>query len=48
MAYGHRQRGDCEDIEMLISPGPVDKAAFVATVKKLMPRGRTPITGALI
>lgn len=48
MAYGHRQRGDCADIEMLISPGPLDKAAFVATVKKLMPRGRTPITGSLI
>lgn len=48
MAYGHRQRGDCADIEMLISPGPVDKAAFIATVKKLMPRGRTPITGSLI
>jgi Ca-activated chloride channel homolog len=48
MAYGHRQRGDCADIELLIPPGPVDKATFIATVKALLPRGRTPITDALI
>ncbi len=48
MVYGHRKRGDCADIEMLIPPGPVDKAAFVKTVNALVPRGRTPLTGSLI
>jgi len=48
MVYGHRKRGDCADIEMLIQPGPVDKAAFIKTVNALVPRGRTPLTGSLI
>ena len=48
IAYGHRRRGDCEDIELLIPPGPVDKAAFAKTVNALVPRGRTPLTRSLI
>lgn len=48
MVYGHRKRGDCADIEMLIPPGPVDKAAFIKTVNAIVPRGRTPITDSLV
>ncbi|MEN3943633.1 VWA domain-containing protein [Prosthecobacter sp. SYSU 5D2] len=48
MVYGHRKRGDCADMEMLIQPGPVDKTAFIKTVNALIPKGRTPLTGSLI
>lgn len=47
MAYGHRRKGDCEDIELLIPVGKVDKQAFVKTVDAIMPKGMTPITAAL-
>lgn len=48
MAYGHRQRGECEDIELLIEPGQVDKAAMIATVNSIIPRGRTPLTASIL
>ncbi|TDU81791.1 Ca-activated chloride channel family protein [Prosthecobacter fusiformis] len=48
MVYGHRKRGDCADIEMLIQPGPVDKAAFIKTMNAILPKGRTPLTGSLV
>ena len=28
MAYGHRSKGNCADIEMLKAPGPLDKASL--------------------
>ena len=47
MAYGHRRKGDCADIELLIPVGKVDKSAFVKTVNGIMPKGMTPITASL-
>lgn len=47
MAYGHRQKGDCQDIELLIPVGKVDRNTFVKTVEDIMPRGMTPITASL-
>lgn len=47
MAYGHRRKGDCADIELLIPVGKVDKSAFVETVGAIMPKGMTPITASL-
>lgn len=47
MAYGHRRKGDCADIELLIPVGKVDRQAFVKTVDGIMPKGMTPITAAL-
>lgn len=47
MVYGHRRKGDCEDIELLIPPGPVDRAAFLAKVNALSPLGNTPLTRAV-
>lgn len=47
MVYGHRRKGDCEDIELLIPVGKVDKAAFIRTVEEIMPIGMTPITASL-
>jgi Ca-activated chloride channel family protein len=47
VAYGHRREGDCSDIEVVVQPGPVDPAAFVAKVEGLVPRGKTPLTEAV-
>ncbi|MDB6153845.1 MAG: hypothetical protein JWL90_2298 [Chthoniobacteraceae bacterium] len=30
MAYGHRRKGDCNDIELLIPAGPLNRAAVVS------------------
>jgi Ca-activated chloride channel family protein len=47
MAYGHRRKGDCADIELLIPVGKVDRSAFAKTVDDIIPKGMTPITAAL-
>ncbi len=47
MAYGHRRKGDCDDIELLIPPGPGTGPAVLGAVDSLQPRGKTPITEAL-
>ncbi len=47
-AYGHRREGDCADIETLIRPGAVDPAAVVATVEAINPKGKTPLSDAVI
>jgi hypothetical protein len=47
MAYGHRQKKDCNDIEMLIPVGPVAPDAFAAKVRGLEPIGETPISASI-
>jgi len=47
MAYGHRKKGDCDDIELLIKPGPLNKKAFIAAVDAIQPKGKTPLTAAV-
>ena len=47
VAYGHRRRGDCSDIETLLAPGPLDAAQFTATVNGLGAVGMTPLSAAV-
>ena len=47
MAYGHREKGNCDDIELLLPPAPVDKAAFLDKVNGIIPKGKTPLTDAV-
>ena len=47
VAYGHRREGDCEDIQTLQEVEPLDKAALKATINRVMPKGKTPITASL-
>jgi Ca-activated chloride channel family protein len=47
MAYGHRQAGQCSDIQMLFPPGPVNAAAVNSTIDRLTARGKTPLTDAV-
>ena len=46
-AYGHRKKGDCNDIEALVPVGKVDKKKIISLVKKIQPKGKTPIARSL-
>lgn len=48
VAYGHRVKGECKDIETLIPVGPLDRARFLATVNGLGAKGMTPLSAAVI
>src|SRR6056297_76479 len=47
MAYGHRRRGDCSDIETLLSPAPDQADAIRERIAGITPTGRTPLTDAV-
>jgi len=48
VAYGHRRKGDCKDIEVLIKPQKVDIDEFNKVVKGITPKGMTPLTDAVV
>jgi len=45
--YGHRSKGDCNDIEIIAPVGKSDKAALIEQIQSIQPKGKTPITGSL-
>ena len=47
LAYGHRRKGDCKDIETLVPVGKIDKASMISKVKKINPKGKTPISASI-
>lgn len=47
VAYGHRRKGDCKDIEVLIPSGSDDRTALIEKVQALQPKGKTPISDAI-
>lgn len=47
IAYGHRKKGDCGDIETILPVGKVNKQSFVDRVNGLSPKGKTPLTEAV-
>ena len=47
IAYGHREKGQCTDIETLVEVGPVDKNAVMSKVNAINPKGKTPISAAV-
>ncbi|MEW6441162.1 MAG: VWA domain-containing protein [bacterium] len=46
-AYGHRTKGDCQDIEMLVPVGPLDRKALKARIAALNAKGKTPLSAAV-
>ena len=46
--YGHRSRGDCADIESVVPPGPGTRDAIAAAVAAINPKGKTPMTDAVV
>jgi Ca-activated chloride channel family protein len=47
IAYGHRKKGDCNDIETIIPVGEIDKSRMISTVLSIMPKGKTPISRSI-
>ncbi|MFZ2102999.1 MAG: VWA domain-containing protein, partial [Oricola sp.] len=47
IAYGHREKGLCSDIEEIVAPAPGTRAEIGAAVDKLNPKGKTPLTQAV-
>jgi Ca-activated chloride channel family protein len=45
--YGHRSKGDCEDIEILAPVGGSDKATLLQRIQEINPKGKTPISRSL-
>lgn len=46
VAYGHRTKGDCDDIEELLPASNQDKAAFQKALTDLNPLGMTPLASS--
>lgn len=47
MAYGHRSRGDCKDIETIVPVSRFDPDRIRAAVNALNPKGKTPMADSL-
>ncbi|WP_346912308.1 VWA domain-containing protein [uncultured Roseibium sp.] len=47
MAYGHRRKADCGDVETLVPISQLDRMHLMQSVEALKPRGKTPITETL-
>lgn len=45
--YGHRRKGDCEDIELMVPVGQGDKSDLIKRIQSIEPKGHTPITKSL-
>ena len=46
--YGHRSKGDCDDIELLSPVGQSDRATLIEQIQSIKPRGKTPITQSFV
>ena len=44
VAYGHREKGSCSDIEIAISPATGTAGAVADFADNLNPKGKTPLT----
>src|SRR3546814_77900 len=47
IAYGHRRKGECTDIESLVALGPLDRDAMIRQVEGLNAKGMTPLTASV-
>jgi hypothetical protein len=45
--YGHRSKGDCDDIETMVEVGAINKQALIDKINSLQPKGKTPIAKSL-
>jgi Ca-activated chloride channel family protein len=46
--YGHRERGECTDIETVVAPAPGTATRISDAVNAIKPLGKTPMTDAVI
>jgi Mg-chelatase subunit ChlD len=47
LAYGHRRKGDCSDIELMVPPGTGSATDIVARVNAMRFLGKTPLSAAV-
>ncbi|HEW78767.1 MAG TPA: VWA domain-containing protein, partial [Phycisphaerales bacterium] len=47
IAYGHRRKGDCNDVETLVPLAANNKSAVLKAVQGLNAKGKTPLTRSL-
>ena len=47
MVYGHREKGSCTDIELVVPPAAGTADAISAAVNKISPKGKTPLSAAV-
>ncbi len=47
MAYGHREKGSCEDIELIVPPAAGTAGAITAAADSMKFLGKTPLTAAV-
>lgn len=47
IAYGHREKGNCADIELVVPPATGTAPAIKAATDKISPRGKTPLSAAV-
>ncbi|CAN7227989.1 hypothetical protein ASC89_12435 [Devosia sp. Root413D1] len=47
MSYGHREKGSCDDIELLVPPAAGTGAAISEAAAGITPTGKTPISAAV-
>jgi Ca-activated chloride channel family protein len=48
MSYGHRRKGDCADIELLVPPAVQTGDDIRRAVTSIKPRGKTPLSSSVI
>ncbi len=48
IAYGHRRKSDCDDIEILTPVKENNQNTIISLIQSIEPKGKTPITKALI
>ncbi|KAA3450251.1 hypothetical protein C7I87_11375 [Mesorhizobium sp. SARCC-RB16n] len=47
MAYGHREKGSCDDIQLIVPPQPGSASAISAAADSMKFLGKTPLTAAV-
>lgn len=47
LAYGHRRKGDCADIELLVAPAPGTASELLSSANTMRFLGKTPLTEAV-
>ena len=47
MAYGHREKGRCDDIQLLVQPEAGIAGEIAQLARGLKPKGKTPLSEAV-
>ncbi len=48
LAYGHRRKADCADIELLVPPAASSAGKITAAADAIKPKGKTPLSDAVL